>query len=453
MSVSLDKLVDQVNSKIVAGGQNPIDTARLVGSVEALESRYSVANVAALPTAALNAGRFIYVEDIEAYRYSDGTQWTNDYDTTLTATSEQLWVWGNNGCGSLGDGTLTTSCSPVREFCSATDWRQVSAGWFHNAAIKTSGELWVWGQNNLSQLGDGTITASCSPIREFYSATDWCQVSAGACHNIAIKTSGQIWGWGRNLLGVLGDGTTTCYCSPVQEFCSATDWCQVSTGCIHTTAIKTSGELWVWGYNGCGRFGDGTTTNSCSPVREICSATDWCQTSAGISHTASVKTSGELWTWGLNGLNISRLGDGTTTDKCSPVREICSATDWCQVSTGSLHTTAIKTSGELWAWGWNGCGRLGDGATTAKCSPVREICSATDWCQTSAGVLHTLAVKTSGELWVWGSNNCGRLGDGTTTTRCSPVREICSATDWCQVSAGCAHTIAIKATFKGFNEP
>lgn len=459
MPVSVGKLVDQVNSKILAGGQDAIDTARLVGSVEALESRFSVANLASLPPAADNTGRFIYVEDIEAYRFSDGTQWTNDYDTTLAATSGQLWVWGNNTCGILGDGGLNVSkCSPVREFCSAANWCQVSVGRFHTLAVKSSGQLWAWGMTRCGSLGDGsgygayTGAPICSPVQEICSATNWCQASTGHRHSAAVKTSGELWVWGSNGCGKLGDGTTTDRCSPVREFCSATNWCQVSVTYRHAASIKTSGELWVWGFNNQGQTGDGTTTQQCSPVREFCSATDWCQVSASNRTTAAIKTDGTLWGWGCAFFGI--LGDGTTTNRCSPVQEICSATNWCQVSVTYQHSAAIKTSGELWVWGDGSNGRLGIGlATGTSCSPVREFCSATDWCQVSVGYEHTAAVKTSGELWVWGEANDGRLGDGSAISdKCSPVREFCSATDWCQVSASFKGTAAVKVT-KGFNEP
>jgi alpha-tubulin suppressor-like RCC1 family protein len=303
------------------------------------------------------------------------------------------------------------------------------------------GELWAWGSNRCGRLGDGIVATRCSPVREICSATNWCQVSAGYGHTLGIKTSGELWAWGGSACGRLGDGTLTDKCSPIREFCSATNWCQVSVGNTHSAAIKTSGELWAWGSNRCGRLGDGTLTTRCSPVREICSATNWCQVSAGYGHTLGIKTSGELWAWGSNA--SGRLGDGTLTNRCSPVREFCSATDWCQVSAENA-TAAIKTSGELWAWGNNYCGRLGDGTLTTRCSPVREICSSTDWCQVSAGACHSAAIKTSGELWAWGGSACGRLGDGTLTTRCSPVREISSSTDWCQVSAGDRHTAVIK---------
>jgi len=396
----------------------------------------SVSTVSDLPSSV--EGSLYYVKNDELVYFSSTFGWVPITSTNVNV----LFSWGNNSIGRLGDGTTTCRCSPVREFCSATDWRGVSAGDVHIAAIKTTGQIWAWGFNNCGWLGDGTLAPRCSPVREFCSATDWRGVSAGDDHTAAIKTSGQIWAWGSNTCGRLGDGTITDRCSPVREICSATDWCSVSAGRYHTVAIKTSGQIWAWGFNACGRLGDGTTTDRCSPVRERCSATDWCSVSASCTHTAAIKTSGQIWTWGRNSYGL--LGDGTITDRCSPVRERCSATDWCSVSTGG-HSAAIKTSGQIWAWGRNLCGGLGDGTTTDRCSPVRERCSATDWCGVSAGGRHTAAIKTSGELWAWGFNNCGRLGDGTDTNRCSPVREFCSATDWCSVSAGSTHTAAIRS--------
>jgi alpha-tubulin suppressor-like RCC1 family protein len=391
-------------------------------------------------------GQVAYLDDAKVPVIASNCSWIGfDGRTVGTFFENQLWAWGNGQVGKLGNGTATSRCSPVREICNASNWCQVSAGSSITTAIKTSGELWVWGGGNCGQLGDGTVTAKCSPVREFCSATNWCQVSITCDHVSAIKTSGELWVWGTNPFGQLGDGTITTRLSPVREFCSATDWCQVSTGKLHSAAVKTSGELWGWGSNNPGAMGDGSAlTARCSPVREICSATDWCQVSTGICNTAAVKTSGQLWMWGLN--LCGGLGDGTTTDRCSPVREFCSATDWCQVSTNN-GSIAIKTSGELWGWGRNLCGSVGDGTTINKCSPVREICSATNWCQVCAGYNHTFAIKTSGQLWAWGNNSCGKLGDGTCTIdKCSPVREVSSSSVWCQVSVGINHTAAIKVT-------
>jgi alpha-tubulin suppressor-like RCC1 family protein len=96
--------------------------------------------------------------------------------------------------------------------------------------------------------------------------------------------------------------------------------------------------------------------------------------------------------------------------KCTPVQEICSATNWCAVASGGNHKVAIKTDGTVWAWGNGGCGQLGDGTVTSKCSPVREISSSTNWCSVSGGSLNSSATKTDGTLWGWGSNFNGKIG-------------------------------------------
>ena len=387
-------------------------------------------------------GHIVYLDDAKVPVIASNGAWIGFDGRQIGFTSEsQIWGWGSSSSGILANGVLFGSyfTFPTRELTLSTDWCQVSITSNHAGAIKTSGELWGWGYNSCGQLGNASTTSQNSPVRERSSSTDWCQVSAGDSHKAAIKTSGQLWTWGNNACGRLGDGTITTRTSPVREISSSTDWCQVSAGSSNTGAIKTSGELWMWGTNNSGVLGDGTTVSKCSPVREFCSATDWCQVNANFSNGA-IKTSGELWVWGQG--FCGALGDGTTVNKCSPVREFCSATDWCQVSTQA----AIKTSGQLWTWGVNNCGQLGDGTTVSKCSPVREFCSATDWCQVHGDSGEHTAVKTSGQIWSWGCNVFGGLGDGTNISKCSPVREISSATDWCQANMGNNTVLAIRVT-------
>jgi alpha-tubulin suppressor-like RCC1 family protein len=263
----------------------------------------------------------------------------------------------------------------------------VSAGETRTAALKTDGTLWGWGGNLCGRLGDNTIVNKSSPVREISSSTTWCQVSAGAVHTAAIKTDRTLWSWGYNVQGQLGTNSVISRSSPVREISSSTTWCQVTVGRYSTAALKTDGSLWAWGY---GQLGDGTTTSRSSPVREITSSTTWCQVSAGYRHTTALKTDGTLWAWGNN--TCGQLGDNTVVNKSSPVREITSSSSWCQISGSQNHTAALKTDSSLWSWGNNGAGRLGDNTTVNKSSPVREITSSSSWCRVFAGRDQTNAI-------------------------------------------------------------
>jgi len=443
MSIGVNTLTNCVNAVLTADEQLSTLALLQVASVSKDFDEgfvYSVANVASLPAAADNTGRLVFVENQQKYFISDGVAWTDD----LRSASIPTFVWGLNSCGQLGDGTTTNRLSPVSVVGGFTDWCQVSAGGFHTAAVRTNGTLWAWGRNNVGQLGDGTLTSSrLSPVSVVGGFTNWCQVSAGCFHTAAVRQNGTLWAWGYNSYGRLGDGTTTSKRSPVSVVGGFTDWCQVAASDFHTAAVRQNGTLWAWGRNNYGQLGDGTLTSSrLSPVSVVGGFTNWCQVSAGFNHTAAVRTNGTLWAWGSNG--NGRLGNGTTTNRSSPVSVVGGFTDWCQVSAGCGFTAAVRQNGTLWAWGCNGAGRLGDDTTTDRSSPVSVVGGFTDWCQVSAGCGFTAAVRQNGTLWAWGRNFSGQLGDDTTTDRSSPVSVIGGFADWCQVAAGDFHTAAVR---------
>jgi alpha-tubulin suppressor-like RCC1 family protein len=448
MSIGAKTLVDCVNSSIsnLEINDGPVKYLQLASISKDVDEGfvYSVANVASLPAAADNTGRLVFVSSVNDYYFSNGQAWSTDVNSSAET---QLWAWGFNNVGQLGDNTTTSKRSPVSVIGGFTDWCQISAGCAHTAAVRTNGTLWAWGCNNSGRLGDNTTTNRSSPVPVVSGFIDWCQVSAG-CHTAAVRTNGTLWAWGFNNVGQLGDNTITSKLSPVSVIGGFTDWCQVSVGSEHTAALRTNGTLWAWGCGFRGRLGDDMIDNRSSPVSVIGGFTDWCQLSAGHAHTAAVRTNGTLWAWGYNG--TGQLGDGTTViARSSPVSVVGGFTDWCQVSAGRNFTAAVRTNGTLWAWGYNGRGQLGDGASTYRISPVSVIGGFTDWCQVSAGYAHTAALRTNGTLWAWGYNGRGQLGDNTITSTSSPVSVVGGFTNWSQVTAGACHTAAVRL-IKGF---
>jgi len=326
-----------------------------------------------------------------------------------------LWAWGLNENGQLGDGTTTNRHIPV-QIGTDTDWVSVSAGGGHSMVIKTNGSLWAWGNNANGRLGNGETTNRHNPV-QIGTDTDWASVSAGNSHTMAIKTNGTIWAWGSNGSSQLGDGTSTQKLIPTQ-IGTDTNWSSVSAGGFHTMAIKTNGSLWAWGSNGNGRLGDGTTTSRNTP-RQIGSDTNWSSVSAGNAHTMAIKTDGSLWAWGNNAFSALGLETSNNLDNPTPTR-LGSDTNWSSVSAGNFHTMAIKTDGSMWAWGTNSNGRLGDG-TISNRHLRTQIGTDTDWVSVSANN-HTIAIRKDGTVWAWGLNTTGQLGDGTTTDRWVPTR-------------------------------
>jgi alpha-tubulin suppressor-like RCC1 family protein len=382
--------------------------------------------------------------------FAGGTNWkqvsSGGTHTAAIKTDGTLWTWGNGSSGRLGNAQLTTRSTPVTTFAGGTDWKQVSSGGSHTAAIKTDGTLWTWGIGTSAQLGTNDTTQRSTPVTTFAGGSSWKQVSSGGTHTAAIKTDGTLWAWGAGSSGRLGTNDTTNRSTPVTTFAGGTNWKQVSAGGSHTAAIKTDGTLWTWGFGLNGRLGTNDLTDRSTPVTTFAGGTNWKQISSSSRHTAAIKTDGTLWTWGDG--TYGRLGTNDTTQRSTPVTTFAGGSSWKQVSSGDFHTVALKDDGvnkELFVFGNGGNGRLGAAESiTSKDTPVTTFAGGNNWKQVSCGGSHTTATKTDGTLWTWGSGDTGELGTNDLSSRSTPVTTFAGGTNWKQVSAGIAHIAAIK---------
>jgi len=318
---------------------------------------------------------------------------------------------------------------------------------FVPADLFREGNLWTWGSGSNGRLGNAAVTDRSTPVTTFAGGNNWKQVSTGDRHTSAIKTDGTLWTWGYGANGRLGNGVTTGNIStPVTTFSGGTNWKQVSAGYRITAAIKTDGTLWTWGTGSFSHLGNGTTTGTIStPVTTFSGGTNWKQVSTGDRHTSAIKTDGTLWTWGY-GAN-GRLGNGVTTGRIStPVTTFAGGTDWKQVSSGGYGTAAIKTDGTLWTWGSGAGGALGNATITNVSTPVTTFAGGTNWKQVSFSRTYSAsAIKTDGTLWTWGFGDLSQLGNAVTAGSIStPVTTFSGGTNWKQVSFGVYHTSAIK---------
>ena len=256
------------------------------------------------------------------------------------------WAWGCNSLGQSGDNTTVNKSSPVSVVGGFTDWCQVSTT-RTALAIRTNGTAWGWGRGYCGLLGNNSTVSTSSPVSVVGGFTDWCQVSAGHIHSLGVRTNGTAWAWGDGGNGQLGDNTTGSASSPVSVVGGFTDWCQVSAGYFHALAVRTTGTAWAWGENLCGKLGDNTTVNKSSPVSVVGGFTNWCQVSGGYRHSAGVRQSGTAWGWGAG--TVGQLGDNNSGyNRSSPVSVVGGFTDWCQISaagkSSNFSTLAIRST-------------------------------------------------------------------------------------------------------------
>jgi alpha-tubulin suppressor-like RCC1 family protein len=309
--------------------------------------------------------------------------------------------------------------------------------------VTIDGALWAWGWNHEGQLAQGNTTDYSSPV-QVGALTDWStKIGGGQTHFIVLKTDGTVWCWGYNGSGQLGQGDTTSRSSPVQVG-ALTTWAQIGGGENFCLAIKTDGTLWAWGQNNSGQLGQGNTTDTSSPV-QVGALTTWALAgNAGAHNSSAVKTDGTLWTWGYGAYGSN--GDGTTTSRSSPV-QVGALTDWATPIGGTQFMAALKTDGTLWTWGSGADGRLGHGNVTTLSSPA-QVGALTTWSGGVGGNNFMTAFKTDGTLWAWGSSYHGQLGDGTTVSKSSPI-QIGALTTW----AGISNALPVASFSAGLQRP
>jgi alpha-tubulin suppressor-like RCC1 family protein len=357
---------------------------------------------------------------------------------------DQLWTWGEGSNSVLGNNQIGNRSTPVTTFAGGTNWNQVSGGTGTTAAIKTDGTLWVWGTASFGGLGNNnTSPGRSTPITTFAGGTNWRQVSSGSAHGAAIKTDGTLWTWGARFYGKLGNNSTSNSLTPVTTFAGGNNWKQVRCSDNFNAAIKTDGTLWTWGRGSTGRLGNNAATDRSTPVTTFAGGNNWKQVSCGYQHTAAIKTDGTLWTWGSG--YFGRLGTNATTERLTPVTTFAGGTNWKQVSAGNNHTAAIKTDGTLWTWGSGTSGQLGTNDSTNRSTPVTTFAGGNNWKQVSSGNAYMSAIKTDGTLWTWGVGNLGQLGNNATTNRSTPVTTFAGGTNWKQVNFRGSHIIAVES--------
>jgi len=359
------------------------------------------------------------------------------YMHSVAFRNSTTMAWGYNAFGQLGDDSTTERTEP--KFTGLFGMTGMSVGSNHSLAFMNNSTVRAWGYNGYGQLGnsDSNFESKKVPVK-VSNISGVIAVAAGGFHSLALDKDNNVWAWGSNSNGRLGIGTTDNSNYPQQVTTTNTGGAftnitSIAAGGSHSVALKSDGTVWTWGYNGNGQLGDGSTADRYKPVQVYINATttltDVKLIAAGGAFTVAVDNSNNIWAWGYNG--YGQLGQNpTTTTTSNYAVQVTGVTGTIvAISAGADHVLALTSIGELWVWGLNRYGQLGDGLTTDRYVPYKIPSFVVDVTRTVDGVnpvaaigLHSLARKNNGKLWSWGYNAYGQLGDMSKTDRYTPVQ-------------------------------
>ena len=335
------------------------------------------------------------------------------YVTCGASPTGAAYCWGDNSMGQLGTGDgASNRVAPVAVPALTGEVVEgFGMGFTHGCAVTTAGDAWCWGDNWAGQVGDGTFDTRMAPVKvDRPAGAEFVDVGAGAIHTCALAAAGDVWCWGDNSLGQLGNGDASSAASAVPVRVDAptgVTFSALSVGGLHTCALTASGAAWCWGANDSGQLGDGSFTTALVPVEVT--GVDFSSLGLGLNHACGVSTGGRIHCWGQN--FEGQLGDGTQEGRGTPT-PVAGTLVATTVSGGVSHTCALDADGRAFCWGSGISGRLGTGTEDMRLTPAAVQSGMMRYSAVDAGAEHTCAIGTDNEAYCWGTNIFGELGLG-----------------------------------------
>ncbi len=283
-------------------------------------------------------------------------------------------------------------------------------------------------------MGDGANNSHPIPATVETITDTFAFVDGGSSHTCGLTTGGGVKCWGMNEEGQLGDGTTTYRTVPIDVISLTSGVSALSVGAYHTCVLTTGGGVKCWGANWWGALGDGSFDNSYTPIDVTGLSSGVVAISMGGYQSCALTTGGGVKCWGGNWRG--QLGDGANDDSPTPVNVVGLASGVSAISAGGNFTCALLTGGGVKCWGDNRYDQLGDGTTTSRNTPVDVTGLTSGILQISSGGYHACALTTLGGVKCWGDNYYYQMGDSPDESATTPVDMAGLASGVSRISAG-----------------
>ncbi len=333
----------------------------------------------------------------------------------------KAYCWGGNTWGTLGDGTRTATQRPVA-VAGGHRFTGIDSGAGHTCAVTEAGAVYCWGLNDEGQAGaDWTDPGIEEPLR-VPGFQSWVEVSAGHDHSCGLTADGSVWCWGDNVTGQLGGGDTFGKSFQPVLVDSNVEFTAVVAGYYQSCGLAASEQMYCWGRNDQGQIGDGTTDNRFSPV-SVSGDLTFRALGGGDAFMCGITTDGSTWCWGSN--LSGELGDPALPSQSTPVQveglpdleRIYGAGGAFTLPSAPAYACGLTSAGDTWCWGGAIRGGLWEGPTDG---PIR-VESDARFRNLGLGAEHLCGVTTEGWAFCGGGNYAGQLGDGTGQDRSSMV--------------------------------
>lgn len=283
-------------------------------------------------------------------------------------TAGGVKCWGSNNSGQLGDGTTAQRNTPVDVTGLTSGVTAVTSGDDFTCALLSTGAAKCWGQNMFGQLGNGTTTSSTTPVG-VVGLSNARSISSNGDHTCALSSAVNCWGDNSSL--ELGNSEVPMF-SSVPVGASVSGSSAVGPGVNHTCAVS-GGAAMCWGQNGNGELGNGSLTTTARAVTVSGLGSGVAAITGGSFHTCAVTSAGAAKCWGY--AYYGQLGNGVTNhgNNTTPVNVSGLGSGVTAISAGGTHTCALVTGGAAKCWGDGGFGKLGNGSQSSSTSPVNVV--------------------------------------------------------------------------------